>query len=465
MADAFTLSRGELVTITAENAIAEGEVYQLSDGRAGYADKAIAAGDPGQIRVSGIARIVKLSGIVLLDGDECFWDASASNAHFKTVNDRDFFLGTVQGDTTSTQTTVDVALNVRASWLIDVNRDAFDSTIASGVTEQIATRAKVGATAGWVIAAADNLPYVATLAASQTGSTLILPLTGLRLGDTITGFTVISQIESAGGTVTIDGDLRAVTNVAADPTDASISTMTQVSVTADTASAQAKTGLTEVVTSGKSYYLKLTATTAAATDIILQHCEVMIQRASNGEAALVRLGGAHKFTLTLANQAQKVDLISVDGFSKDANAIVEIVFTVPDDGAGTVVDVSLGVANSSHATDGDAITEHVFVHLDANATAIKAQSKDGVTTVAATDTTKVYVQGAAVANRVTVTLDMRNPADVQIYVDHVLVLSATVFNVNAAVGPFFLLAHIEKTVAADAYQLSLHSMRCRIMEK
>jgi hypothetical protein len=143
-------------------------------------------------------------------------------------------------------------------------------------TFQIGTRAKIGATAGFAVGAADNLPYVATCPASQTGSTLIIPIDGLNIGDVITGFKVVAQVESAGGAVTIDGDLRATTNVAAEPTDASIGTMTQVSVTADTAVSQEKTGLTEIVTSGKTYYLKLTATTAAATDIIVQACEITV---------------------------------------------------------------------------------------------------------------------------------------------------------------------------------------------
>lgn len=141
-------------------------------------------------------------------------------------------------------------------------------------TRQIGTRAKVGATAGWTVGAADNLPYIATVAASQTGATLVLPIDGLQIGATITGFRIVAQIESAGNTVTLDADLRATTNVAAEPTDASIGAVTQVSATADTAVSEAKTGLSEVVTSGKTYYLLLTATTALSTDIILQACEI-----------------------------------------------------------------------------------------------------------------------------------------------------------------------------------------------
>lgn len=176
-------------------------------------------------------------------------------------------------------------------------------------------------------------------------------------------------------------------------------------------------------------------------------------------------GGAWKFILSATNEAQKIDMLSVDGFSKDANPIVELIFTVPSDGAGTVVDISLGVANATHATDADSIAEHLFAHLDANNVNINLQSKDGTTTVAATDTTIDYTEGSAVANRVHVLFDIRNPADIQVYINGVLALGATVFRLDNATGPLFLLAHAEKTAAADQYELSLHALRCWFAEQ
>jgi hypothetical protein len=142
-------------------------------------------------------------------------------------------------------------------------------SVRTGVQRQVGNRAKIGTTAGWTVAAANNLPYMGTVAASQTASHLVVPVDMLHVGDTITGFKVVAQIESAGGAVTLDADLRAITNVAAEPTDASIGAITQVSVTADTAVAAEKTALTEVVLATKTYYVLLTATTAASTDIIL----------------------------------------------------------------------------------------------------------------------------------------------------------------------------------------------------
>jgi len=135
-----------------------------------------------------------------------------------------------------------------------------------------ANAGKAGATAGWAFA---NNNGAATLPAAQTASTLVIPLE-LKAGDVITGFTVSGQIESAGATATLDADLRATTAAAADLTDASIGAITQVSVTADTLVAASKTGLSETVASGKSYYILLTGTTAAATDVALQGVEVTI---------------------------------------------------------------------------------------------------------------------------------------------------------------------------------------------
>lgn len=132
---------------------------------------------------------------------------------------------------------------------------------------------KVGATSGWVVAAATNIFRMATCPASQSASTLVVPLGGLRIGDTIRSFTLYGQIESAGGAVTLDANLRSLTGAAADLADASIASMTQISITADTlvnAANGIKSGLSTVVTAGVTYYMLLTATTAASTDIDLQ---------------------------------------------------------------------------------------------------------------------------------------------------------------------------------------------------
>lgn len=139
--------------------------------------------------------------------------------------------------------------------------------------------AKVGATAGWVITAADNKLH-ATLPASQSASTLVLPIAGLEVGDTIMGFNIICQFQSVGGVATLDADFRKQLVAAADNTDSSVGAITQVSVTAQTASQAAKTFTTpEVVVAGTQYYVLFTGTTAASTDEDLLGVVVSIKKA------------------------------------------------------------------------------------------------------------------------------------------------------------------------------------------
>jgi predicted RecA/RadA family phage recombinase len=318
MAEAELRHKGDTIDFTPESGVTSGDVLQLKDGRAGYALEDISSGVLGFLGVTGVVRIPKTTGLVLLDGGDVYWDYSADKAHYMPVNDRDFLLGTAVGDWASASTLAEVALNNYGRYLIDLSRDGFRTAI------------------------------VGTQALSTMG--------------------------------------------------------------------------------------------------------------------LFNRGGCKNILLSSTSEAQKVDALSVPGFTGTANGIVEMIFAVPNDGAGSAVDVNIGIANATHATDADSISEHMFMHLDANNTAIRFQSKDGTTTVASTDSTIAYTEGSAVANLVYVWFDMRNPADVQVYVNGSLVLGSTVFNVNAAVGPWKLLAHIEKTSAADVYEFDLHQLRVRIGE-
>lgn len=149
----------------------------------------------------------------------------------------------------------------------------------TGQEYQLSGPPKAGATAGWSVNAGANL-YEATLPASQTGSTLVVPVVGLKIGWTVTAFKCVAQIESAGGTVTFDADLRKLTNAAGDPTDASLGTITQVSVTADTAVSSSHTLVTpEVLAASEWLYILIAATTAGSTDIRFLGCTVTVTEA------------------------------------------------------------------------------------------------------------------------------------------------------------------------------------------
>lgn len=155
-------------------------------------------------------------------------------------------------------------------------------------------------------------------------------------------------------------------------------------------------------------------------------------------------------------EAQKVDALSFRAVAVAALEIVDCLICVNVD-ANATNDLSIGIANGTHATDGDAITEHLFVHLDGGSTAIKLQSKDGTTTVAATDTTVVYVAGTPFL----VQFDLSNTNDIQAYINGVNVLASTVFKVNAATGPFKLLAHSERSGTGTLSNHSILSLVAR----
>ena len=105
-----------------------------------------------------------------------------------------------------------------------------------------------------------------------------MPIPALKVGSVITAFGILGQVESAGGAVTVDGDLRKQTAAAADFTDASVSTMTQIAVAADTKidSTQDKTGLSTTTAQDESYYIKITVTTNALTDVDIRGVTLVV---------------------------------------------------------------------------------------------------------------------------------------------------------------------------------------------
>lgn len=148
----------------------------------------------------------------------------------------------------------------------------FQSLLSKGrfVCEE---RAKVGATAGWVVNAANDTALMATLPAGETDSTLVLRVDGLHVGDVIEGFYPIGQVESGGNTASLTVEMRKMTAAAADVTDASVATTGAVEFTADAALGRITMPVDNVnaeIGEGETYYFLVTGTTAAATDIALQ---------------------------------------------------------------------------------------------------------------------------------------------------------------------------------------------------
>lgn len=169
----------------------------------------------------------------------------------------------------------------------DLTMTSGDLTITTGTLIQTevqfipAARGRAGGTAtvGYVNTGVDTT--MVTLAASATADTWVIPLDGVNIGDTVTGFTLIGQLESAGGAVTVDAAMRKMTMAAADPTDAAFGTacaITQISKTADYEISDSKTACSETLATGEIFYLLITTTTAASTDVQLAGIELTLTK-------------------------------------------------------------------------------------------------------------------------------------------------------------------------------------------
>lgn len=190
------------------------------------------------------------------------------------------------------------------------------------------------------------------------------------------------------------------------------------------------------------------------------HDTVIVGTQGLNTMGVFRRGGGHKMIMSTANEAQKMDILTKDGFALAANAIIEFGVEVVSDGAGSEPDFNIGVANGTNATDADSITDSIFFHFNGNDVNIYAESDDGTVEVAATDTTIDYTEGT----RFECWIDMRNPASVVMYINGAQVLSGTTFNVSASVATWYLLAHLEKTSSASVYEVEVDWFRAHYAE-
>jgi len=152
-------------------------------------------------------------------------------------------------------------------------------------------------------------------------------------------------------------------------------------------------------------------------------------------------GGSTRFTFSATAEAQKVDALSRASIPVADGAILEARLAVFDIGDNAALDINIGLANDTHATNADTIAESVFFHLDGTSLLINAESDDGTTEVAATSTTVSCVDNTYFE----VWIDARNPADIQLYINGVNVLPNSTFVLTAATGPMKALFHMEKT--------------------
>jgi hypothetical protein len=161
------------------------------------------------------------------------------------------------------------------------------------------------------------------------------------------------------------------------------------------------------------------------------------------------LGGAVRLgPLGATSEAQKIDAASKRGFALTSNAIATFKVNVVTNGPTATTDLSIGIASGTHASNFDTIAECVSIHVDGDSANILAQSDDGTTAVAAADTTIDLTAGTIFE----VWIDMRDSANVKMYIDGVRVMDGTTGAAKTfilATGPMYWIAHLEKSTGTD----------------
>lgn len=175
------------------------------------------------------------------------------------------------------------------------------------------------------------------------------------------------------------------------------------------------------------------------------------------QTATRNVGGEYHLALSNTDEAGKVDLLSVDSVPVADGPIFECVLTFDEKGDNAAVDINFGLANNTHDSDCDAITESVFFHVDGNSADICAESDDGTTEVNATDTTVDLTEDTY--NEFWI--DARDPSSVKLYIDGVRVLSGTTFVLSNATGPMKALVHVEKSGGTHVPSLKIESLTVR----
>lgn len=174
---------------------------------------------------------------------------------------------------------------------------------------------------------------------------------------------------------------------------------------------------------------------------------------------LITRGGTIEANFGTTAEAQKVDWLSKRSFPVGSNWILEAVVEVVTNADADVGDLNIGVANATHASDADSITESCFFHFDMGADLnLDAESDDGTTEVAATDTTIDWAAGTPIH----LVIDGRDETDIQMYVNGVLVLSSSVFTLEDATGPLKALFHLEKSANDSPGVVQIDHLAVRI---
>lgn len=179
-----------------------------------------------------------------------------------------------------------------------------------------------------------------------------------------------------------------------------------------------------------------------------------------GDPRVVQVGAGARFILDATNEAQKIDALSHRpvGLASDWIFFAEVCI---DAAAGSATDISIGVADGTHASDFQSVATLCTIHIDGGSQNILVQSDDGTTDVAPIDSTIDWTAATPFA----LAIDGRDPADIVITINGVReTASSTTLALAAAASGLKACVHIEKTASTDTAIVNVANMKIVTMD-
>lgn len=174
-----------------------------------------------------------------------------------------------------------------------------------------------------------------------------------------------------------------------------------------------------------------------------------------GDPRAYSLGGGIRFHLDATNEAQKIDALSHKAVALDSDWIF-LAEVVIDAAAGSATDISIGVADGTHATDFQSVATLCTIHVDGGSQNILVQSDDGTTDVAPVDSTIDWTAAVPFA----LAIDGRDPADIKLYINGIReTATSTTLALAAAASGLKACVHIEKSSSTDTAVVQVANMK------
>lgn len=174
-----------------------------------------------------------------------------------------------------------------------------------------------------------------------------------------------------------------------------------------------------------------------------------------GDPRVTQVGGGLRFVLDATNEAQMISALSHKAVSLDSDWIF-MAEVVLDAAAGSATDISVGVADGSHASDFQSVATLCTIHIDGGTADILVQSDDGTTDVAPVDSNINW----ASATPFSLVIDGRDPADIKLYINGIReTASATTLALAAAANGLKACVHIEKSSSTNTADVTVANIK------